>query len=53
MKPKKSIELDVDFIQSKSLTKSESIALSAFIKELKLRKKKNLSPGKGKNQIAA
>jgi hypothetical protein len=32
---KKHTELDVDFIESKPLTKEEQIALSAFIKKLK------------------
>ncbi len=51
---KKSKELDVDFIQSKPLTKSEEIALSAFIKKIKSRNKThNLSNRKVKDQIAA
>ena len=31
-------ELDVDFIQSKALTREEEIALSEFIKKLKSKK---------------
>ena len=32
-------ELDVDFIQSKPMTKDEEIALSEFIKKLKSKKR--------------
>ena len=42
MKRKKE-ELDVDFIQSRPLTKAEEIQLSEFIRELKNKKKKTLS----------
>ncbi|MCE9540002.1 MAG: hypothetical protein K8R85_12405 [Bacteroidetes bacterium] len=36
----KNQELDVDFIQSRPLTKAEEIQLSEFIKNLKNKKKK-------------
>ena len=39
----KNQELDVDFIQSRPLTKTEEIQLSEFIKELKNKKKKTHS----------
>jgi len=42
MKSKKQ-ELDVDFIQSKPLTKAEEKALSEYIKKLKNSKKKSNS----------
>jgi len=38
-KSNKKIELDVDFIQSKPLTKEEQKALSEFIKKLKAKKR--------------
>jgi hypothetical protein len=51
---KKSSELDVDYIQSKPLTKAEALALSAFIKKLKSQNKvDSVSSRKIKKQIAA
>lgn len=44
MKNKKSIELDVDFIGGESeLTKEETLAISAFIRESKLKSSKEES----------
>lgn len=40
---KKSPELDVDFIQSRLLTKTEELQLSEFIRSLKNKKKKHPS----------
>lgn len=51
---KNSPELDIDYIQSKPLTKAEAIALSEFIKKLKSRSKiKHLSHRKSRKRIAA
>ncbi|MBI2270016.1 MAG: hypothetical protein HYU69_06600 [Bacteroidetes bacterium] len=51
---KNSPELDVDFIQSKPLSKTEELALSDFIKKLKSRTKvKHLTPRKSRKRIAA